>query len=358
MENTFETIDILSVFGLTEKQTALLFSLQRDCVLNDARNSKTEEHQTKKKEWADKWCKIISNTSDENAEQAIELIDSTNLVQGFKDELSKTAAKTWFHLIILEAVTFTAYFPLSDDKDENKTHSKLKYQNQIEYIKEFIVKVGYGKPEIADLYYKMYKKAEDKATGKTNRIIRNVLIIALAAALTAATAGVFAGKIAVLLVGAKFAGLKGAALVAACLAYLGGGAIAAGGLGMAGGVMVIVGGGALLGGAAGGAAIAGKVALFGSSSKFALSFAAKLDVVLREIILNEQKDIKLAQAILSNYKENIVELKSAIAKLKLENEKNKAQIKNLEESVKYMENIYKEMNRFTSSFEIGMEHEE
>ena len=127
---------------------------------------------------------------------------------------------------------------------------------------------------------------------------------------------------------------------------------------MAGGVLVIVGGGALLGGVVGGAALAGQVALFGSSPKFALSLAAKLDVVLREIILNEQKDIKMAQAILNSYKENIVELKSAITKLKLENDNNKTQIKNLEESVTYMENIFKEMNRFTSSFKIGLDHDE
>ena len=350
MDNNFENMDILSVFGLTEKQTALLFSLQKACVLEDANNSKSEEHKIKKTEWAKKWSKVISKPPEDETQSCIELIDSVNLIQEFKNELDKTATKTWFHLIILESVTFIPYFPLSDDKDESKIYSKLKYKDKVEYIKDFINSVGYGKPEIADIYYKIYKKSVDKATGKTNKTIRNVLIIALAAAITAATAGAFAGKIAVLLVGAKFAGLKGMALVAACLAYIGGGAVAAGGMGMAGGIMVIVGGGVLLGGAAGGAALAGKVALFGSSPKFALSFAAKLDVVLREIILNEQKDIKLAQAILNNYKENIIELKSAITKLKLENDKNKAQIKNLEESVKYMENIFKEMNRFTSSF--------
>ena len=114
----------------------------------------------------------------------------------------------------------------------------------------------------------------------------------------------------------------------------------------------------MLGGVTGGAALAGQIALFGSSSKFALSLAAKLDVVLREIILNEQKDIKMAQAILNSYKENIVKMKSTIAEMKLENEKSKAEIKNLEESVKYMENNFKEMNRFTSSFEVGLDHEE
>ena len=357
MEKNIENIDVLSVFGLTEKQTALLFSLQRACVLDDAGNTKSKEQKTIKIKWVDKWSENITISPEDKMQSCITLIDSANLVQEFQKELKSTVTKTWFHLVILEAVTFIAYFPLSENKDENKPYSKLKYKEKVEYIKDIINKVGYGSPDIADTYYKAYKKAESKATGKS-KIMQAALFVAITAVIAAIVAAAFAGAIAVFLVGAKFAGLKGAALVAACLAYLGGGAIATGGLGVAGGTMFVVGGGALLGGVTGGAAFAGKVALFGSSSKITLSFAAKIQVVLCEIILNEQKDIKMAQAILNNYKENIVELKSTITKMKLENDKNKAQIKNLEESVKFMENIFKEMNRVKSSFEVGFDHEE
>lgn len=77
-------------------------------------------------------------------------------------------------------------------------------------------------------------------------------------------------------------------------------------------------------------------------------------MVLREIILNEQRDTRFAQEVLKNYKENIAVLNAQIAALGLEDKKNKTQIKNLKKSVEYMEVLFKDMNRFASSFEVGM----
>lgn len=350
MENEFENMDILSAFGLTEKQTALLFSLQKSCALKCAESSKSQEDKERKRAWIQQWSNSLSEVlHTKNAS----LIKEADLIPEFQKELKESVTKTWFHLIILETVTFKAYTPLGD-KTEDKAYSRLHYHSQVEYIKNFIMLVGYGKPEIAENYLNMYEKAKDKAVGKTQKIILNVTSVLLIGALVAATAGAFAGPAAVFLVGGQFAGLHGAALVSACLAFLGGGAIAAGGTGMAGGVMVICGGGALLGMAAGGAAVAGKETLFGSSPELALTLAAKLDVVLREIILNEQKDTLLAQEVLKNYKQNIINLNTQIKSLELENEQNKNNIKNLKKSVEYMEKIFGDMNRFASSFEVGM----
>jgi len=348
MGKSYGDIEVLNAFGLTSKQTALLFSLQKACANNDMATSKLDKA-APKKEWIERWSSIVSQPIEE---EGLSLINGEDLVQAFERELSQSTSKIWFHLIILEAVTFTAYFQLGNDND--KKYKKLSYQEQLDFLKIFIAQVGYGKPEIVDRYHKSYKSARNKATGRTKKIIINTLVVLLAAAVIAATAGAAAPKIAVFLVGGKFAGLSGAALISASLAFLGGGAVVAGGAGMAGGVLVIVGGGALLGAAVGGAGIAGKELLFGASPDFALTSAAKLDVVLREIILNEQRDIKLAQAILENYKENIVQLHSQIAKLQLEKERDKAQLKNMKKSLEYMERVFKDMNVFTSSFEIGM----
>lgn len=339
MENSFEDMDILSAFGLTAKQTALLFSLQRSCALKDADDTKSEEKKCAKKKWIEKWSNIISDVLEKEKQP---LIDQVDLIQEFKNELRVSTSKTWFHLIILESVTFRAYSPLGDE-EEDKSYRGLKWQGQTEYIKSFIMLVGYGKPEIAELYLKMYRDAIRKATGIMQKIIINTMLVLLVGALGAVVAGVFAGSIAVYLIGTAFEGLYGAALVSACLAFLGGGAIAAGGAGMAGGVMVIVGGGGLLGAATGAAAVAGKEFLFGNSPGIALTFAAKLDVVLREIILNDQRDIKLAQKVINNFRETIVALKAQIEDLKLRNEKNEKQIKNLKKAVEYMERIFKGM---------------
>lgn len=350
MENEAKVNDILSVFGLTGKQTALLFSLQKSCALKCADSSKSQEDRERKRMWTDKWSASIKGILAKENQPLIEEID---LIQEFQKELRKSNSKIWFHLIILEAVTFKAYTPLGNT-EEDKIYSRLHYDRQIEYIKNIILLTGYGKPEMAEKYLELYEKAEDRAAGKTQKIIINVISVVMVGALCAATASLLAGPIAVFLVGGQFAGLHGAALVSACLAFLGGGAIAAGGAGMAGGAMVLCGGGALLGVAAGGAAVATKETLFSASPELALTLAAKLDVVLREIILNEQKDIKIAQKVLESYKENILALNMRIASLELENEKNEAQIKNLKKAVEYMEKIFRDMNRFTSSFEVGL----
>jgi len=340
MKENLNDMDILSAFGLTDSQTALLFSLQKVCALTDANSTKTDTQEVRKIEWIEKWSSILSTTHDNEW-----LIMPSELVRSFKEELSTSKTKTWFHLIILEAVTFRPYFVLSENNDENKQYKGLRYKNQVAFLEDFIIQVGYGKPEMARNYSNMYDKAIEKATGKAQKIAMNTMFVALAGALVAATAGIATKPIAIALVGAKVTtGLSGAALLNACLAFLGGGALATGGAGMLGGTMVIIGGGALLGVTTGGALIAGKEAFFTNNPIAALTFAAKLNVVLREIILNEQKDTKLAQAVLHSFKDSIVQLNAQLTELRLENEKSKERIKNMEKSISYLERIYMSMD--------------
>ena len=133
-------------------------------------------------------------------------------------------------------------------------------------------------------------------------------------------------------------GLSGAAAISAGLAALGGGAVAAGGFGMAGGIAVLVGGGSLLGATAG-TAVGASIASLGSNA--VLSEAAKLQVVLKEIVLAIQKDTSYFQQILLNINQQVSQLKSEVIKLKTANEKNKKKIKNLEESIKILEKLVK-----------------
>ena len=164
---------------------------------------------------------------------------------------------------------------------------------------------------------------------KVTKIALGVVSTVAVAAIVAATAGVLAGPIAVALFGSQFVGLSGAALTAACLAMAGGGAIAIGGTGMIGGIAAIVGGGALLGMAGGGAAISAVTLFVASTPQLALTQAAKLEVVLKEIVLNAQKDIKSAQQVLENYRNQIMNLNSELAKIRLDSEKNKKTISNI-----------------------------
>lgn len=195
-------------------------------------------------------------------------------------------------------------------------------------------------------------------------VIKAISITAVITLVVTVTAGAFAPAIAVALVGSNFAGLAGAALTSACLAYLGGGAIAIGGAGMAGGIIAIVGGGAALGigvGAGVGGAV-GAVGLIGK--KNVIMQSAKLLVSVREIFLNDEKDIEFSNSVYEKYLSNIIEIENGITELQLkadvakDKEKKELvkQIKQARESVDAMKIARKNMLKFKSSFEIGLEN--
>lgn len=346
--------DVLSAFGLTAEQTLFLFSLEKLLARKEVETDKDKKQAILKEDWINRWTTSVEQVLTNGNDLPSHLIsDQSALVDAFKNALSDSTVLTWYYLILLEAVTFRAYTPLGKDKASDKVYSKLHYKVPTDFLKELVTQVGIGSPDLIDRYLKMYNKAIRKGSGAAQKAAIKVLTVIAAGAVVAAGAGAFAGPIAVALFGADFAGLGGASLTAACLAFIGGGAIAAGGAGMAGGVLAIVGGGALLGVAGGGAAVAG-FSLMESSPELALSQAAKLDVVLREIILNGQHDVKMAQSILERYKEQIANMQKEVERLKLEHDTDKNLIKNLARSIKYMEILYRDSETFTSSFGIGV----
>ena len=352
MNTTQHTSNFFSAFGLTDRQTQLLYSLERVLAKQDATTTKNAEHARLKESWIYNWTKSIETIFSSNSTGIDHLIlHRYDLVAAFKAELSESANKTWYHLVILEAVTFIAYTPLGNTTTD-KLSSKLKYTEQINYLRSIITDIGVGSPYIVDTYHHAYQEEMKKAMGP-NKALVNGLVVVAGAAVVAAAAALAAPAIAVGIFGANFAGLGGAALANACLAFAGGGALAAGGAGMAGGAFAIAGGGALLGGAGAGAAMLGINILAKQAPYFALSQAAKLSVVLKEIILNEQKDIKMAQNIMQNFKERIVDLTKEVASMKLERDKANDTIKNLEKTLKYMEKMFESMTKFTSAFSVG-----
>ena len=200
-----------------------------------------------------------------------------------------------------------------------------------------------------------------------NEVLKTALVSLTAGAATAIiavfAAGAFAPAIAVSLVGSNFAGLSGTALTNACLAYLGGGAIAAGGLGMAGGTMAIVGGGAVVGMTAGAGVggVVGAAALSGKKNTVLQS--AKLLVSVREILLNDEKDLEYSNTVYEQYVQNIVEIEKGLVELRLQADMEgdgkkkkeiKEKIKRAEESVEAMKIARKSMAKFISSFQTGV----
>lgn len=364
--------------GLNEEQTAILYNIEYYKTLHDAYESKLpvggEKILQMKLEWLNEWKGYMTKgfkgfMNNSNAE-----LNWYSLEELHEKIRLNSSEKPWFRLVLLEAMLFEPYFPLKTETDKKgKEVPSKKYS----YINAPIT--GYKKSE-GDMYLdiefsgrhefpgyvKRLRKCYDKVCREMNEVLKtaitSITITAGVAIVTIATAGALAPTIAVALVGSNFAGLSGAALTSACLAYLGGGAIAAGGIGMAGGTIAIVGGGAILGvgvGAGIGGAT-GAISLMGKKNTILQS--AKLMVSVREVFMNDEKDLEYSKSVYEKYVQNITEIEKGLIELRLkanvadskEKKELKTKIKSAEESVHAMKIAMKTMNKFISAYEVGM----
>jgi len=364
--------------GLNEEQTAILYNIEYYKTLHDAYRSKLliggEKIRQMKLEWLNEWKGYMTKgfkgfMNNMNAE-----LDWYSLEELHEKIRLNSSEKPWFRLVLLEAMLFEPYFPLKTETDKKgKEVPSKKYS----YINAPIT--GYKKSE-GDRYLdsefsgrhkfpgyvKRLRKCYDKVCREMNEVLKtaitSITITAGVTIVTIATAGALAPTIAVALVGSNFAGLSGAALTSVCLAYLGGGAIAVGGLGMAGGTIAIVGGGAILGigvGAGIGGAT-GAISLMGKKNTILQS--AKLMVSVREVFMNDEKDLEYSRSVYEKYVQNITEIEKGLIELRLkanvadskEKKELKTKIKSVEESVHAMKIAMKTMNKFISAYEVGM----
>ena len=379
-ENIYERIGSdmnIDKLGLTVEQTEILYNLEYYKTRYDIAITKApinnEAIKLLKRQWLEEWKEYISMGFSsflqiEDAE--LHWYTEQELTQKIKENQPEN---TWFRLVLLEAMLFEPYYPLGLEKNKkgedvpSKKHKDL--QNVINGFKksdgdDFLDSYFSGNYYTKG-YIKTLRKCYKKVLLEINEVLKGAMVVlgvtALITIAAVATAGIFAGPIAVALVGSNFAGLSGAALTSACLAYLGGGAIAAGGLGMTGGIATIVGGGAIIG-AGFGAGVGGAVGTAGLLGKQnTILQSAKLLVSVREIFLNDEQDVEFSTSIYEQYVKNIMEIEKGLVELKLQadvaNSKEKKElkdkIKKAEESVEAMKIARKSLLRFMSSFEEG-----
>lgn len=366
--------------GLTLEETEILYNLEYHKVLNDIENTKllinSESIKSLKSAWLEKWKNYItagfsSFLQAKNAE--MHWYSQQELIVHVE---TLSPQNTWFRLVLLETMLFEPYYALGvqQDKKGNDIPSK-KYKELNNPLADLDHKKGDAFLDgifVGDYYQKGYvnrlRKCYRKVTLEMKEVIKGIIIGSAAtvgiAVVTIATAGAFSPAIAVALVGSNFAGLSGAALTSACLAYIGGGAIAIGGAGMAGGTIAIVGGGAILGVGAG-LGVGGVVGSISTLGKqHTIEQSAKLLVSVREIFLNDEHDVAYSNTVYEQYLENITNIEKGIVELKLkadvssgaEKKELKATIKNAEDSVEAMKIARKNLLKFKSSFETGIDH--
>lgn len=332
--------DKFSVFGLTAEQSEVLFALQRKLTSNDVLVEGQKKpligsnKKGQKQLWLDTWDRSIEDYlktyGGKSSQTKLSYYDLSAKIK----QLDQNAQnKVWKYMIFLECVLYSPYYPLSDNKEAYKPFKGLSINKKGR--KETLEKIA-DILQIDKKYIKIFEDAHSSAVKKLSGYWTKVAM--------GAGIGIIVILIAIVTfqyeIIAYFAaeGLSGAAAISAGLAALGGGAVAAGGFGMAGGIAVLVGGGSLLGASAG-TAVGASIASLGSNA--VLSEAAKLQVVLKEIVLAIQKDTMYFQQILLNINKEIAQLKEEIIKLKTDSANNKKKIKNLEESIEILEKLVK-----------------
>lgn len=378
-ERMSESVD-MDGFGLTVEQTKILYNLEYHKTKNDIEYTKTPLETDKikavKRDWLEEWKEYISI----GFPSFLQIKDAE--IQWYSEEelIKKIEANnphgTWFRLVLLEAILFEPYYPMSLEKNRKGVDVPSKKYRSIQNVL-----VGYSQKNADEYldslfdvsyyeegYVERLRRTYNRVLRELNEVLQVALktlgITAIIMVATVVTAGIFSSQIAALLVGSNFVGLSGAALTSASLAYLGGGAIAAGGAGMLGGTAVIVGGGALLGTGVG-LGVGGTVMNRALLSKQAVILqSAKLLVTTREIFLNDEHDVQYSTSVYEQLINNITEIEKSLIELRLkedtankeEKKDLKDKIKRAEESVEVMKIARKNMNRFMSSFKEGLEY--
>ena len=357
-QNDFSDNSILEMFGLTYEQSLLMFSAQKLIAEHDKRLTKSESKAALKEKWIAEWEQGIATYLDNiDKERECKLLTRTELQERFKTELEKSNNRTWYYITALELSEFVPYTPLGGDNDKDYSKCKFDEKKGYDFVLDLLLEHGCLSEQAIERLDKTYTKSMSQISGKTGKLVTKVMIVVAVGAVAAAFAAIAAGPIAVALFGESFVDLTGAALTNACLALAGGGAIAAGGTGIAGGVATIAAGGALLGLAGGGTAVGIGSAFMLSAPEYTLTQAAKLETILKEVVLNALQDVVCAQKIIARYQEQIEELNKQLTKMELEDEKNKKDIKNIKICIKYLKKSCKDMNAFASAYEVGLQTE-
>ncbi|MDJ1173785.1 hypothetical protein [Roseofilum capinflatum] len=322
-------------FGLTLPQTQLMYSLEYNLVLTDIKLEENKDKKRLKITWLEKWRDsmnlILQNHKQVNPSMDITLGLITNfdeLKVKAREQAQEVEHKFSFYLILLESTLFTPYYPIFGDARDNQFKGlKFADQNLIEEKLKSFARLLKLDSECIKRFQSHYKDAVSGIKGGFNPWITGAIGAVALAAVAALGTPIIAGILAPIVA----PGLSGAAAVTSVLAFLGGGAIAAGGLGMAGGAAVIAGGGAILGAGTG----VGMGSLLAQSPTTAINQAAKLEVVMKELIF-VQKDIRLAQEIIKEQRQGIRALEDERDELMYNKQDNEEKIKKLEEALDYL----------------------
>jgi hypothetical protein len=329
---------VLRDFALDSAGVSLLISLQLKLITEDiAETQKTSwrgdnqrDLKGRKSDWKYRWRGLVENGFRQSERSDAPSFLPASQIRPALERFRKNRIQAG--LVLLEMVAFTPYFPFG--KEDVKAVKGLSVDKQLKdrALSELSSALGFD----AAYAEKLRKSIKSTTLSMTGYWWKTSIVAISGIALGAATMGLAAPFIAGL-VGAGM-GLHGAAALTAGLAAIGGGAVAAGGFGVAGGMTVLIGGGVILG--LGTGATTGHY-LASMTSAGTLLSAVKLEVALKEIILQGQYDQGKAQEILTRQRTVIDGLEKEVDRLRTGGKEEAKRIKELERAVEVLRKALK-----------------
>ncbi len=352
-------------FGLTLEETEILFNIEYYKTMHDIESTKLGPIKTKKSTWLKKWKGYINDGFPKFMNKKDAKFNWYSLGELNKKIQECNPNKTWFRLVLLEAMLFVPYFPLETKTKKNGTiipNKDLTIDNPI---------TGYnqksGDKYLDDEFSKQYLFA-DYVTSRLRKCYNNCLnrlkstlkdkSLSIAIALGKTLFGIIGFVLSSAYIKSHFPGLNGAAIISTFLAFSGGGVVATGGNDTTEEIKVIASGSLVLGigGQTDASEIVGSISHIGKDTISLQSI--KLVIAVKEIFLNDEKDIMYSKSIYDKYVRSIDIVKKSIKDLERQidvaNEDRKKelnrQINEAKKAVKAMNSTKEFMDECISSY--------
>lgn len=352
----------IQLFQTTPDHERIVYRMEYQKVTADIDRETSERHKNDKIWWQVSWWRQVTALfAEKYPDETLEAPRSSmELLSDISKLLEETSDRAWYYIAVLDAEFFQPYFPLADQ--DNDKYKKLKFREK-DFMRALLQMQGGVSPEYIAKIRKTYKEAFLRLKKTGPRVAAAVL------ATGAIGGGVFLGaraigaiaapKIAVAMIPFTWSGsgmpLYGAAASSKALAILGGGSLAAGGGGMAAGTATIA---TAVGAAAGanaitaaGAVSSGIVAVMLAYPNAALHTAARTETIIKEVFLSGCVGGGMTVEGITALKEAITKLEHLRIDLIREEGVSKEEKTAIEQSIKYLGDVYKEVDKCLKAME-------
>ncbi len=333
--------DFLQTFGLTYEQMRILFSLEFYLVYNDSRHDHGIDfgagmpfrlNSELKRYWIEAYFHYITALMKEidpsSEKDGLIIYDLKTLKELITTEEKKSNTYAWKYIILLEWIAFNPYFPLNEEKNDRKSYERMSVDDKIkkEGISTIAVLLGLESSDILKLE-ESYNFAIGKLAGLHNRLFNE-----------------FGPRI---IDGMQYMAncfnaydlSKKAESLRSRLKAYGSGVISTVESVKSGGMALMI-GGLILDSDSNSTVF---VQTASANPILIMNECAKIYVIVKEIVKDKHLRVDISQDIFYKIIDREMLIKKALMNLRNQSGKNQEQMKNLENSMEYLEKLYNQI---------------